>query len=86
MANMSKAVVARDYQETINSILNMRSENISIYDKAKVFDEVLFKIQASHIEDQKDNTKGKKNQIKSGKRKNNSMVDDISLYTLEGLI
>ena len=40
----SKAVVERDYNETINSVLNMRSEYISMYDKAKIFDEVLYKI------------------------------------------
>ena len=45
------AVVSRDYQETLNAILNMRSENISIYDKAKVFDEVIYKIKSLHLEE-----------------------------------
>ena len=40
----SKAVIERDYQETINAVLNMKSDNISMYDKARVFDEVLYKI------------------------------------------
>ena len=40
-----KAVIERDYDETIDAILNMRPENISIYDKAKIFDEILYKIQ-----------------------------------------
>lgn len=40
----AKAVVERDYNETINAILNMKAENISMYDKAKIFDEVLYKI------------------------------------------
>lgn len=40
----SKALVERDYQETLNAVLSMKSENISMYDKAKIFDEVLYKI------------------------------------------
>lgn len=62
----------------------MRSENISIYDKAKVFDEVIYKIKALHLEER--DQKNKSGENRKGWERASSIVDDINLHTLESLI
>ena len=37
-------------QYVMNAMMNIKSENVSMYDKAKIFDEVLYRIQVSHQE------------------------------------
>lgn len=65
----------------------MRSDTISIYEKAKIFDEVLHKIQASYLDDCIDDRTSSAQTLKTTTHwKNRKHQIELNLATLEGMI
>lgn len=64
--------------------MNMRSDTISIYEKARIFDEILYKIQSSYLNPLPDDEATSRYTVLN--RRNKKCQMDLNLNSLENLI